>query len=595
MADAFETVITILVVITAVSRVPGAVRNPNARPLCAVLLALAVGILLWFVDRFAILHIDVASGVPNLTTLLRHLLGVAAAQATLAYLAMVTDVGHTARARRARSMLSLLVATCMTIAFVLLDRPTQVEDFFTAYAGHAAATAYWMIFMSYLLVALSLALGTAISYCREAEPSPLRTGLACTGVGSFIGILYVTHKIAYVLACQADHEVMSAAASRATTSILFTTSLLFIAVGTTVPLAAERLRVHGKRRDAHDLEPLWSLLVAAKPSIDLQAIEHVGDRLYRRYIEIQDGLLELRDYSDARTFAAALDHARTNGLEALEAEAFAEAARIRVAEARYRFGLRVPAQDRHRPAAVDDYDLEIARLVRVARAIHSPHVRRYRDRPPSPRPQGTDAVTTPTAAPATPNSLRERGARIVTEIFAPAVLVVVVLLAVGRHSTGSLAGVGWGLLAALFCGIIPIAFILYGVRRGYWTDRHVKLRRQRAVPITVTAACVVVGLTALALLDAPREVIALVLAMLAGLAATLAITAFWKVSIHTAVAAGTVVILTLTYGPTLALTAPAVALVGWSRVVLKDHTTPQAIVGALVGAVVAAGVFRGVG
>ena len=62
-------------------------------------------------------------------------------------------------------------------------------------------------------------------------------------------------------------------------------------------------------------------------------------------------------------------------------------------------------------------------------------------------------------------------------------------------------------------------------------------------------------------------------------------------SIHTAVAAGALVILVLVYGWPLVVTAPLVAAVGWSRVALKDHTVAQVVVGALVGAAVAGGVF----
>lgn len=186
---------------------------------------------------------------------------------------------------------------------------------------------------------------------------------------------------------------------------------------------------------------------------------------------------------------------------------------------------------------------------------------------------------------------RIRVARVVTEAFAPAVLVVGVLPAVGWHSTRSLAGVGWGLLGALFCGGIPIAFIVYGVKRGYWTDRHVRIRQQRAIPIVCTAVSVVVGLAVLLWMGAPREVVALVVAMLAGLAVALAVTAFWKISVHTAVAGGTVAVLMLTYGPVVAVAAPLVALIGWSRVELRDHTPMQTFVGGLVGAVVAAMVF----
>lgn len=186
---------------------------------------------------------------------------------------------------------------------------------------------------------------------------------------------------------------------------------------------------------------------------------------------------------------------------------------------------------------------------------------------------------------------RTRVARIVTETFAPAVLVVGVLLAVGWHSTRSPAGVGWGFLAGLFCGVIPIAFILYGVKRGHWTDHHVRIRHQRAIPICGTALSVAVGLLALLWLGAPREVVALVVAMLAGLAVTLAVTAFWKISVHTAVAGGTITVLTLTYGPAIAAAIPLVALIAWSRIELRDHTPMQTLAGTLVGASIATIVF----
>ncbi|WP_405897503.1 hypothetical protein OG242_08150 [Streptomyces sp. NBC_00727] len=48
-----------------------------------------------------------------------------------------------------------------------------------------------------------------------------------------------------------------------------------------------------------------------------------------------------------------------------------------------------------------------------------------------------------------------RLARAITDALAPAYLVMGILLIVGRHSTGDWAGLGWGLLATLFCGGIP--------------------------------------------------------------------------------------------------------------------------------------------
>lgn len=178
-----------------------------------------------------------------------------------------------------------------------------------------------------------------------------------------------------------------------------------------------------------------------------------------------------------------------------------------------------------------------------------------------------------------------RSARLVTEVLAPANLVIGVLLVIGWHSTSSLAGAGWGLLAGAFCGGLPIAYIVAGVRRGRWTDKHLKVRSQRWIPLFVTLGSVLVGTGLLLALDAPREVVALVL--------TMAVTIWWKVSVHTAVASGVAVVITVAYGWWAALLFLGVAAVGWSRVSLRDHTTAQVIAGTILGGTAAAVVFAG--
>jgi membrane-associated phospholipid phosphatase len=115
----------------------------------------------------------------------------------------------------------------------------------------------------------------------------------------------------------------------------------------------------------------------------------------------------------------------------------------------------------------------------------------------------------------------------------------------------------------------------------------VPIREQRRTPLIVGISSVFVGLVLVSSLGAPKPLVALVASMLAGLVVSLAVTIFWKVSIHTAVVAGAVVILAFTFGPILLVTAPAIALIAWSRVELGDHTPAQVIVGATLGAVVA--------
>ena len=182
-------------------------------------------------------------------------------------------------------------------------------------------------------------------------------------------------------------------------------------------------------------------------------------------------------------------------------------------------------------------------------------------------------------------------ARVVTELLAPANLAVGQLLLVGWHSAPGPAGLGWGLLAATFCGLLPYGIVIAGVRRRRWTDRHLRTRQQRPVPLLAGIASVLAGLAALLALDAPRQLIALVVAMLTGLATTLVVTLWWKLSVHTAAASGTVAILALTFGPALTLTVPMVALVAWARVRLGDHTAAQTLAGAALGGLVATAVF----
>nr|WP_145777559.1 phosphatase PAP2 family protein [Micromonospora olivasterospora] len=185
-----------------------------------------------------------------------------------------------------------------------------------------------------------------------------------------------------------------------------------------------------------------------------------------------------------------------------------------------------------------------------------------------------------------------RAARLVTELTAPAVLVAVLAVLVGWHgSRGTAHGLAWGLLVTVFASGIPFAYIVGGVRRGRLTDHHVGVREQRWRPLLFGLASVAAGWVLLAALGAPRPLQALVAAGMIGLVVAVTVSHWWKMSIHTAVATGAVVVLVLTFGAPLLVVAPLPALAGWSRVRLRDHTVPQVVVGGIVGGLVAGLVY----
>jgi len=181
---------------------------------------------------------------------------------------------------------------------------------------------------------------------------------------------------------------------------------------------------------------------------------------------------------------------------------------------------------------------------------------------------------------------RQAWARRCTDLLEPTNWLIVTVLAVGWHADGR-AGLAWGLLAALFAGVIPAVFLSYGVRRGLWSDRTVGARRPRLIVLGFITGSVAVGLILLIVLGAPRLLTGYLAFMLGSVAVLAAITLVWKISIHCAVASGSVAILALSFGPLVLLGYVLVALLCWSRVALGDHTVSQVIAGAVLGAAAA--------
>jgi hypothetical protein len=174
-------------------------------------------------------------------------------------------------------------------------------------------------------------------------------------------------------------------------------------------------------------------------------------------------------------------------------------------------------------------------------------------------------------------------ARRVTDGVEPKNVIIAVLPVLGALRYG-LGGLAWGLFAVVFAAVVPTWFIRHGMRRGRWEDRHVGQRGRRLVVIPFIMLSVLTSLGVMLWAGAPADMTAMVVAMFVSLVPIMVITVWWKVSVHTAVAAGALTCLAIALGPWWLLAAPLVVAIAWSRVVLRDHTRAQTVVGALVGA-----------
>ncbi|MEU5978470.1 hypothetical protein [Streptomyces sp. NPDC047315] len=200
---------------------------------------------------------------------------------------------------------------------------------------------------------------------------------------------------------------------------------------------------------------------------------------------------------------------------------------------------------------------------------------------------------TGTAAPAAAARAQNRTARFITDGLEPRNVIILVSIGVGLAQDNPLTGVLWALEAIVFAAVIPVAYIKYGMRTGMWADRHVGQVQRRKLLIPVIMASVGAGIGGMLAFDAPRAMLALVVAMLATLAVLLLPTALWKwkISVHTAVAGGALAMLALTWGPLLWLAYPLVGVIAWSRIALRDHTLAQTIAGTAAGTATAGLVF----
>jgi membrane-associated phospholipid phosphatase len=186
----------------------------------------------------------------------------------------------------------------------------------------------------------------------------------------------------------------------------------------------------------------------------------------------------------------------------------------------------------------------------------------------------------------------ERIAWLVTEVLSPPLVGAAALGVFTFVVTTSLEQfLMWWLVAVGASCAAPLAFILWGVRKGRFTDHHVTQREQRTIPYLVGLSTASAALAVMVLKNAPKEILAITIAALAGGLILLILTKFTKPSMHVATVTSSAVLLVIHFGPITWPLLILVPIVGWGRMKLKAHTLYHVALGAATGAVVSAVLF----
>ncbi|MFC4147269.1 MAB_1171c family putative transporter [Micromonospora mangrovi] len=383
-----DAVVLILLWLTVVLRTPSLLRGPVHRVVWLVFLGLALAKTIVFAPVTRL--INEVSGRPDLITLIHHLLGVVAAVAVLRFVALVTDMDAVRpRAPQRVKVSGLVVSVVLTLLFFLSDQGIEVDldALLSAPRMSVPTVLYWLVLEVYLGAALALATLLFWRIANKSTAKLLRIGLRIIALGTLLNTGYALVKITFILIHAAGEELPLRSAAGVLDLVLALVAALIV-VGGALPASALVWRIVRAHRTVGALSPLWRLMRSLFPDVVLPyrqdrrraLVDHGEIRLllYRRIIEIRDGILQLGAFVPAGAAEEALRFVRDAGVDETDESALAEACRIELGVRRMRAGSPPRSGRDELVAGGANIEEESEWLSRVSQAVaHSPLPARF--------------------------------------------------------------------------------------------------------------------------------------------------------------------------------------------------------------------------
>lgn len=140
----------------------------------------------------------------------------------------------------------------------------------------------------------------------------------------------------------------------------------------------------------------------------------------------------------------------------------------------------------------------------------------------------------------------------------------------------------WQLFTLVFLGFVAI-FILYGMRKGFFSNFDVSKRKQRNALFLFGVTMTLFYLLSIFILQGPVLLILGACMILMAILMFSIVNTHIKASFHVATASALIVSLILVYGSKYYWLLFVVPLIAWSRVILKRHTVREVIAGGILG------------
>ena len=292
--------------------------NRAARWLCVALAALAASMTLQLAVVPPAVDALTTTGFDALASNCLTVLALAAARCTFLHM----ELPAPAAAPRARRWAVVALAVCAVMIALFATAPTNYPEYVArSHTASPVPVVSWQgyVYVAYIASASAALAWAARRYARLAERLTLRLGLRLLGAGTAVTTGYAVARFAGMAAY--DAGVRRSVLYGPLVGLLFRLAIVLVLVGLALPVAGRRLgldRVVRWVRLNHQyrlLFPLWHALrtefpgIALDPSPRWLPFAEPDGVLYRRMIEIWDGLLCLRPYIDGEVDAPAVRRA----------------------------------------------------------------------------------------------------------------------------------------------------------------------------------------------------------------------------------------------------------------------------------------------
>ncbi|MDT5025102.1 MAG: hypothetical protein QOE61_1528 [Micromonosporaceae bacterium] len=365
-------------------------RNPVLRGLAVMFGILVIAVVMGRAPIY--LAFDQLVDVPNAARLVQHISAMAAFCAVQILLLYVARPADQARAGiRPRIGILVGVMAAMTVLFTLA--PVDVEapqDFVARFGGAAWVGPYLLLYLAYLGIGVLDVVRSCHRHAGRSGHRPwLRASFRMLVLAGSVGLAYVISKAAFTFAAWRGIELPIPINENSSSTVLVGAGAICAAVAVLLPTVGARLEASRdwwrQWRLLRALGPLWIAVCEAVPRVALPPSESSARTLgtgladlrwsvYRRLVEIQDGLLDLRFYREPAAARTARQFASQAGLAGEELRAVVEATDIAAAIRAKQAGLIVPSGEDAVPLTAGAADLP-RWLGRVAAAFaESPHV-----------------------------------------------------------------------------------------------------------------------------------------------------------------------------------------------------------------------------